>query len=895
MLRLTTFGGLALSTDGVPMTGAAAQRSRLALLALLASAGTAGISRDKLLLYLWPESDSERARNRLKQAVYSLRRDLGNDEAIVGTTTLALNAAVVESDLWDFEQAIARGDDPAAATAYAGPFLDGVYLKEAPEFERWTAEERARLAHDWCSAVERLAGRAEAAGEWREAIAWRRQLAAAEPLSGRVAIALMRALAESGDVGAALQHFRVHETLVREELEAAPEADVASLADAMRSGSWERRAPVVRPAPPVATPPALAPPAVVALAAPEVPPSPVASEPSREGPVSVRSGPSRVRRRVTIGLAVVGAALAAAVVWYVRLPYEQRSIVVRFLTRPAVPVRPGLYVVAPLENKTGDTTLDAFGELAADEVIAALDRAKVEVVPATTASLTSQILQQKSPAVLRPTELGIAVAKEHGASTAVIGSYYRSGDTMQVALHFIDMATRKEGASFRPVEGVVKGPDHLGVFPLAEKLGRATLARMALAADTTAEGRTVALVPANSLPAFSDVARAYGLFFDDPTDTVRLFSLLARAEAADPDYTAGSLLRAYVLDVKRLWPATEETVRKLRPLAPRLNGVERSFLDLYEADLRGDPYGRLLAARSIMQQTPSATEWALLVTLSALYVGRPNEALAAVKTADPDHGMNLVSPVYWEWRAEAEHEAGQWAAEAYSAKEGMRRFDRRSPSIQTMARVLATAGGDRLSELNALFAGGLPDDTNPRLARLDLMVTSAHELRHHGSPAAANTILAQVAAEQAGLSAAAPRTERYLQATVLYDLAQYDKAKAILTVLAKDSTDLAAKGRLGAIAMRTADPAGAARIDAQLAAITTPYLVGDATTWRAHIAAAGGRIDDAVALLRIAVRHGYRLMDLSPDTVHLDRDFVELSQSPAYRQLQEELARASVQ
>jgi len=110
MLRLTTFGGLALSRDGVALTGAAAQRSRLSLLALLATAGPTGFSRDKLLLYLWPESDEERARHALKQAVYSLRRELGSEEVIVGTASLSLNPVIITSDAREFEAAIAAGD-----------------------------------------------------------------------------------------------------------------------------------------------------------------------------------------------------------------------------------------------------------------------------------------------------------------------------------------------------------------------------------------------------------------------------------------------------------------------------------------------------------------------------------------------------------------------------------------------------------------------------------------------------------------------------------------------------------------------------------------------------------------------------------------------------------------
>ena len=50
MLRLRTFGGLTLARDDdPPMTGAATQRRRLAILALLAVARDGGMSRDKIL------------------------------------------------------------------------------------------------------------------------------------------------------------------------------------------------------------------------------------------------------------------------------------------------------------------------------------------------------------------------------------------------------------------------------------------------------------------------------------------------------------------------------------------------------------------------------------------------------------------------------------------------------------------------------------------------------------------------------------------------------------------------------------------------------------------------------------------------------------------------------
>jgi len=52
-LRLSTFGGLSLTGESGPVTGAATQRRKLALLAVLATGGERGVSRDRLLALFW--------------------------------------------------------------------------------------------------------------------------------------------------------------------------------------------------------------------------------------------------------------------------------------------------------------------------------------------------------------------------------------------------------------------------------------------------------------------------------------------------------------------------------------------------------------------------------------------------------------------------------------------------------------------------------------------------------------------------------------------------------------------------------------------------------------------------------------------------------------------------
>src|SRR3954468_4546753 len=128
MLPLKTFGGLSVDIDGVPATGAAQQRKTLALLALLAASGQRGISRDKLIAVLWPETDNEHGRGLLKQAFYALRRDLHQRDLFLGTIQLSLNPAVISSDVEAFAGALAANDPGQAVTCYTAPFLDGFYL-----------------------------------------------------------------------------------------------------------------------------------------------------------------------------------------------------------------------------------------------------------------------------------------------------------------------------------------------------------------------------------------------------------------------------------------------------------------------------------------------------------------------------------------------------------------------------------------------------------------------------------------------------------------------------------------------------------------------------------------------------------------------------------------------
>jgi DNA-binding SARP family transcriptional activator/tRNA A-37 threonylcarbamoyl transferase component Bud32 len=241
MFRLGTFGGLVLTDAAGDVV--MPQRRRLAFLALLAATGERGLSRDKVLGYLWAESSSENARHALEQLLYSMRKQV-SEPLFHGTDPLRLDSRVVQADVVDFARAMTANDPARAVSLYTGPFLDGFYLPGAPEFERWAEAERARLEAEHAEALRRLAADAHALGRRTVEIDLRRRLASADPLGERAAVGLVRALVEAGDWAGAMRHAREYEARIREELPGAPVTDLMELVRRMRGERPSRPTPI---------------------------------------------------------------------------------------------------------------------------------------------------------------------------------------------------------------------------------------------------------------------------------------------------------------------------------------------------------------------------------------------------------------------------------------------------------------------------------------------------------------------------------------------------------------------------------------------------------------------------------------------------------------------------
>ena len=235
MFLLRLFGGASLEDGSRLLSGRAVQRRRLALLAILALEHPRAVGRDKLIAWLWPEHDTERARHLLRDSLYLLRNALGEDALPSVGDDLRLNPQRLRCDTWDFEEALAQERPDAAILAYAGPLLDGFHPGGSSELEHWIDAQRERLARAYAQALEQLAENASAGTDRKAAVGWWRRLAADDPYNARVTLRLMQALEAAGDRAGALQQARIHAVLLEQEFGAAPDPEVDALAERLRN------------------------------------------------------------------------------------------------------------------------------------------------------------------------------------------------------------------------------------------------------------------------------------------------------------------------------------------------------------------------------------------------------------------------------------------------------------------------------------------------------------------------------------------------------------------------------------------------------------------------------------------------------------------------------------
>jgi DNA-binding SARP family transcriptional activator len=853
MFTLRLLGGASLDGPDGPVSGRAAMRQRVALLALLAVEHPRPVSREKLVAYLWPESGGDDARRLLRDSLYILRSALGDDSVLGHGDDLRLNPERLGCDLWEFEVALGRDDLAAAVAEYRGPFLSGFYLSEAGEFEEWAEAERSRLARRSGQALEQLAERETREGDRLRAVEWWSRLVRDEPYNSRIALRYMQALDAAGDRAAALRHADAHSELLRTELDATPDGEVIALAERLRR---ETRTPVAgSPAP--------------------TRPSwntsvPLDGDGDETVPALPAAEPGQPTRRWVLPSALVLAAVVATGVIGGALSHEGPA---ELASRRVAAV--------PFENRTGRQELDDLGDLAADWVLRGLMETPLYNVP----DVEAVYARGKDDAT-RPTD-PLSLARRDSAGMVIHGSYYLSGDSVWFQAAIMDVASGRMRRSFDPVGAPVE---------------RATDALEALR-ERIAGGLS---------PLVNSLNQGYPVDPDlvTPPNLAAYREFMAGLRQAPPlsddwEIEAEHYRRAARLDSTFVAPLIQLAYRSLREdrcfitdsvgaaLAPARDGLtpwNRLTIDLLVARCRGDMTKALDLLGQRFRAYPRSHSGKAHYAWSLQNGNQPRAARAILRQIVPERDLGwVVSPEraqarYWQYLAATWHMAGEYRTELDITD----RWRDSTDEEWRVARGRALAALSREKEVMELLespAGAWDDEA----ARYSLGIATELEAHGHHRAAreAAESVLAQL---RLSPDSGWIRAQNIAWANRL--LGRYDQEReALEQIVASDADTVARLEAEGRIAVLLADSAGAAKIDSILAdqsdrPLRSPWVRGAQILARAHIAAGFGRREQAIALLRDATARGMLYFGAS-HAFHTDRLLAPLRGYPAFDALLE--------
>ncbi|HEY0373321.1 MAG TPA: hypothetical protein VGC94_00895 [Amnibacterium sp.] len=204
-------------------------RKTWALLARIALADRP-VARAELAHALFPEADDPLGA--LRWSLADLRRALGSPDVARGDP-LSVDRAALELDVWDLEDGVL----PPAP----GALLDGVDLRDCPDFDGWLVLARARCEHRLREALRAATLGALSEGDLPAALDVAERAARLDPLDEAAQELFLRTLVAAGRPAVAAAHLAVCErAFAREGLPLSPAVRLAAAVRAARPSNGIR-------------------------------------------------------------------------------------------------------------------------------------------------------------------------------------------------------------------------------------------------------------------------------------------------------------------------------------------------------------------------------------------------------------------------------------------------------------------------------------------------------------------------------------------------------------------------------------------------------------------------------------------------------------------------------
>jgi len=229
-IRAELLGGFALYANRAGKRIHLPTRQAKALFSYLALEGGRPISRSRLADLLWTDKEHRSAARSLRQAIFAVRKALGEAGRAClqsGRDEVRLVLQSVDVDALRFRTLAAAdsvGDLEAAAALYRGELLSEL-IPCGEAFEEWLQVQRTHFQDLAIGALRTLADRSVAQGDWRSATRFSTRLLELDPYDDAAHGALMRALGMQGRINEAIRHYRRYVEILARELSAGPGQD----------------------------------------------------------------------------------------------------------------------------------------------------------------------------------------------------------------------------------------------------------------------------------------------------------------------------------------------------------------------------------------------------------------------------------------------------------------------------------------------------------------------------------------------------------------------------------------------------------------------------------------------------------------------------------------------